>query len=231
MLYIGDIWQYLQKEFNSLCKEFNITNCEFFFGKKETLLATYIEIYKKYLTPTEALQRAQYELFGYGFMSSVYLYFIDKKTKKVNKADIKYYVILLEDNIYRLYYDLKKYHVKYTDDELKEFLKICLRHEIGHIIDFQTAIKKAKDVDAWSKKRCKLGWKELEDYNLYLETLYENFYKKNSKEKAEIRYLDAKKYNSMTSEVTANKLSHVDINKLNELCAKFLMIGNEEDIE
>ena len=66
---------------------------------------------------------------------------------------------------------------------------------------------------------------------MYLETLYENFYKKNSKEKAEIRYLDSKKYNSMTSEVTANKLSHVDINKLNELCAKFLMIGNEEDIE
>ena len=219
MITIRKIKNLLNSEFVKLCKQYNIDNCKLLICSKDELIANRYTTYKYgYLTPYQMLNNIEYELAekSNSFMTSEFVQVTFK-----NKVQISYAIFLLTENIYRLYYCLQMSGTKYTDEELKEFLLICLRHEIGHIIDFQTSIKKAKDIKKWNEKRNKLKYKEMKEYFDYRNNLYRTFDEDGPNADYNLCKLEVTKYFNMTAEATANKLAELDIDRMIELTIKF----------
>lgn len=218
MIPLSKIKNLLNAEFNNLCKQYNLKDCNLLICNQSKLIEhSYVTCKYGYLTPYQMLNQINYELYDKmnSLMNSEFV--IDNgKHKKYN-----YTIILLTENIYKLYYLLQLCKVDYTDEELKEFLLICLRHEIGHIIDYQTGIKNVKDLEKWFDKRAKIKAKEMQEYFDYKNHLLHTFDEEGPDADYHLCKLEVEKYFNMTAEAAANRLAEVDIDKLIELTIKF----------
>ena len=218
MIPLSKIKNLLNVEFNNLCKQYNLKDCNLLICNQSELIEhSYVTCKYGYLTPYQMLNQINYELYDKmnSLMNSEFV--IDNgKHKKYT-----YTIILLTENIYKLYYLLQLCKVDYTDEELKEFLLICLRHEIGHMIDYQTGIKNVKDLEKWFDKRAKIKAKEMQEYFDYKNHLLRTFDEEGPDADYHLCKLEVEKYFNMTAEAAANKLAEVDIDKLIELTIKF----------
>ena len=225
MIPLSKIKNLLRAEFDNLCKQYNLENCELLICNQSELIEhSYIACKYGYLTPLQMLNQITSELHDKtnSLMNSEFVV-VNGKHQNVNS----YTIILLTENIYKLYYLLQLCKVDYTDEELKEFLLICLRHEIGHIIDYQTAIKTTRDLDKWFEKRSILKAKEMQEYFDYRNYLLHTFDEDGPDADYHLCKLEVEKYFNMTDEATANRLAEVDMDRLIELTIKFQAMVQE----
>lgn len=219
MIPLYKIRKLLNQSFLELCEKYKIHDCELLICDKAELIEHDYKKYKYgYLTPSQMLGNIKIELAEKtnSFMMSEYVCITQK-----GKNKFYYTIILLTENVYKLYYVLNLCKVEYTDEELKEFFLICLQHEVGHIIDFQTSVEKAKDIEKVSEKRARLKYKELKEYFDYKGHLLTTFDEDGPDADYHLCKLEVEKYFNMTAEATANKLAEVDIDRLTELTIKF----------
>ena len=208
----------LTKQFEELCKQNKIENCTFLVCNQTDFINFDYKYYKyNKLTPRQMLNHINEEsaVATRSLMFSDYLYMDGKWS---------YRITLLVENLYKLYYALHLSKTEYTEEELFEFLSICLQHEIGHVIDYIKAFKNAKteeEINAIVQKRAERQYKDLKSYFALREHLYHTFDEEGPDADYHLCKLEVEKYFSMKAEATANKYAKLDKEKLIEMTIKF----------
>ena len=204
----------LTKQFEELCKQNKIENCTFLVCNQTDFINFNYKYYKyNKLTPKQMLNNINEEsnVATRSLMFSDYLYMDGKWS---------YRITLLVENLYKLYYALHLSKTEYTEDELFEFLSLCLQHEVGHIIDYIKAFKNAKtqeEIEAIVQKRAERHYKDLMSYFALRDHLFHTF----EGDDYDMCRMEVEKYFSMKAEATANKYAKLDKEKLIEMTIKF----------
>jgi len=201
--------------YNKLCNEYNILpeECPLFTSDWTTFIVErYDSIYKKHVrTPKQLLYMIELDsmLYNNSFTFSNFYY-----NKKKNKME--YLIAIPEEQIYKLSFNINYEYkdINITDDEVKEFIEICLRHEIGHVLH--------------KRKLCdKMG---IEDALKYTQERYEKdmaaYYKSVNywgDYSDEIFYTKTFiKYHKMYAEREANKAAKIDFDRMLYLHLKIM---------
>lgn len=125
---------------------------------------------------------------------------------------IEYQVVVPIEKIYKVLAETIA-----TDKEIEEYFRLCIRHEVGHILyHIETAKKYNSAKDAiiafnYSNHRAMLA------YNKYIDVINEIFEDNEDMSEYDYHHILASKYYSYKSEHMANKIAKVDTKKLIKL--------------
>lgn len=197
----------IKNEFDHLCDEYNISKdiCNLSIG------TDIMSIYNKY----GKYKDIEYYKTPKEFFDSIMIYYCDMLNNRLSHScyyidsnTINYEICISEHVLTNLV--LKIYEDNLDKNILIKYLKITIRHEIGHILHY---------IEVFNKKGFEAGCKYFNYQRMRQDMAYEKFMKKLYKEYDEdenisdydFLYKSIKNYYSHKGERTANRLANVNL--------------------
>ena len=201
----------LQNEYFDLANEFGFSPVDIPLRIEtwaKNLDYMYDVIYSRIATTAEDLMeyiRADYDLYERATMHSRYILVDDKLTQFV--------VIPYE----RIDYLLARVESNATDEEIVEYLKTCLRHEVGHILHTLEVVKQCVSLKEAVDKLNYETYRAAIAYNKFVADLYEKYEDDEEISEYEFNRMLMSKYYSYKPEHVANKLANMNTRRFIEL--------------
>jgi hypothetical protein len=212
----------LMELYKKLCDKHNIINCEFIMGNfKEIMESDYYFNHYYELTPKQMLNalKDNHTMYYHSFMYTVYIWY---------KGKLKFRIIFPIENYLNMIYGLAQANRLNDTNEIFDFCRTVLTHEIGHVIDTTNQFNELaktneitfKFLDKWNEKQQKNQYKDIKKYfkesNDLLYLLSTN---KITKEEYDTGR--SKAYFSMKDEANANNAVGLDFSTVVRLNTKY----------
>ena len=202
--------------FEELCKKYKIDNVEFicFSTWIEFIEIQYKDRYRRYCKTSEDLLN---EIQGNaGLYCDTAMFSVYDNPHKNDPDKIEHKIIFTEEAFYKMMFMINNANFEITKEEFFEYLRLCLLHEIGHVVSLNTLFKRYGVIEGTEM----LSEKEEQEFPEFMAYVHESL--------DNLELLDAYvsekgrmiKYYEMTSERMANETVNVDVDRFIDLDLK-----------